>query len=207
MKQIITSNKAILAAALLTLGLTGCAFVPATESINYQAQTGVVHVAHAENVTVNVVTTDSRADKVISHKKNGLGMTTAAINSDEPIDKIVNRAFEQELKARGFVLNNNSDIKIATDVTKFYSNFNVGIASGSADAETDFNVSVYKNRALIFTKKYAGFNSDKSYLYMSTNDVKQSLEKALANAMTDLFNDPGFILAITTAAPAQAATN
>jgi hypothetical protein len=32
------------------------------------------------------------------------------------------------------------------------------------------------------------------------------LEKALANAMTELFNDPAFIAALTTAAPAQAAS-
>jgi outer membrane murein-binding lipoprotein Lpp len=37
-KKIITSNKTILAAALLTLGLTGCA---STQSINYTPQANV----------------------------------------------------------------------------------------------------------------------------------------------------------------------
>jgi uncharacterized lipoprotein len=142
MKQIITSNKAILAAALLTLGLTGCAITPATESLNYQAQTGVAHVAHAENVTVNVVATDSRVDKAISHKKNGLGMKLADISANEPVEVTVDRAIEQELKTRGFKIAKNSNINITADVTKFYNEFDVGFWAAKANGEVNIIVNV-----------------------------------------------------------------
>jgi hypothetical protein len=37
--------------------------------------------------------------------------------------------------------------------------------------------------------------------------ARKSLEDALAKAMTDLFNDPAFIAALTATTPAQAAAN
>jgi uncharacterized lipoprotein YajG len=205
-KQIITSNKTILAAALLTLGLTGCAITPATESLNYQAQTGVAHVAHAENVTVNVVTTDSRADKAIGRKKNTLGMSMAGISADEPVEVTVDRAIEQELKNRGFTIAKNSNINITADVTKFYNEFNIGW-SAHANAETDVVITVKRNNEILYNRKIHGDNDSTSLVAATAGLAKESLEKALANAMTELFNDPAFIAALTTATPAQATAN
>jgi uncharacterized lipoprotein YajG len=203
-KQIITSNKTILAAALLTLCLTGCALTPATESLNYQAQTGVAHVAHAENVTVNVVTTDSRVDKAIGHKKNTWGMITAGISADEPVEVIVDRAIEQELKNRGFHIARNSGVIVHADVTKFNNEFSLGFWQGHANGQTTMLIDVKNNGNEIYKKMIDGTNSDGIQLATGGN-AKASLEKALANAMTELFNDPAFIAALTTAAPAQAA--
>jgi uncharacterized lipoprotein YajG len=205
-KQIITSNKAILAAALLTLSLTGCALTPATESINYQAQTGVAHVAHAENVTMNVVTTDSRADKVISNKTNMWGMKMAGISADEPVEMIVDRAIEQELKSRGFSINKNSGLTINANVDTFYAKFVQGFAIHT-EAKTDITVTVNKDGTPFYAKKIQGLDNTGGIYVISASDATKSLEKALSNAMTELFNDPAFIAALTTAAPAQAATN
>jgi uncharacterized lipoprotein YajG len=210
MKQIITSNKTILAAALLTLGLTGCALTPATESLNYQAQTGVAHVAHAENVTVNVVTTDSRVDKTIGYKVNGMGMrlsNNATISADEPVDVTVKHAITQELNSRGFHIAQNSNLMIVANIIKFYNEYDVGFASAKANANANILISVSENNHVLFNKNVNGVNTETSYLAASPSLAKTSLEKALANAMTELFNDPAFIAALTTAAPAQAAAN
>jgi uncharacterized lipoprotein len=207
MKQIITSNKTIIAAALLTLGLTGCALTPATESLNYQAQTGVAHVAHAENVTVNVVTTDSRVDKVIGHKKNNLGMDTADIKASEPVEVTVERAVEQELKVRGFQVGQGSNLKVTANVTKFYNEFS-GLFIANATANVEIKVSVKNGDNLIYSKNLISTNNENAYKYaFPESAARKSLEDALAKAMTDLFNDPAFIAALTTAAPAQAAAN
>jgi uncharacterized lipoprotein YajG len=204
MQQIITSNKTILAAALLTLGLTGCA---STQTLNYQAQTGVAHVAHAENVAVNIVTTDSRADKVIGYMKSAIGLKIVSINSDEPIDKIVNNALEQELKTRGFTMNTNSGLIVKANVTQFDNDFDMHIASADANAISNIEFSVINNGVVLYKKHVIGKNTEVTYLVVPPSLAKKSLEKALANAMTELFNDPAFIAALTTAAPAQAATN
>jgi uncharacterized lipoprotein YajG len=206
MKQIITSNKTIIAAALLTLGLTGCALTPATESLNYQAQTGVAHVAHAENVTVNVVTTDSRVDKLISHKKNGYGMKLAGISSAEPVNITVNKAIEQELTTRGFHLDSNSDIKITADVTKFYTEQKARLLMFGNDASVALLISIKTNNVEIYKKEVTG-NYDIFRPAVGFEGTTECLEGALKNAMNNLFNDKGFIAALTTAVPTQAAAN
>lgn len=204
--QIIIHNKTILAAALLTLSLTGCALTPATESLNYQAQTGVAHVAHAENVTLSVMTTDSRADKVIGNKKNGFGMKMADINADTPVNVIVNHAFEQELTSRGFRISPNSGIKVTADVTKFYNEFQAGLFTGYANGETNITVVVSNNGNTTYNKNINGKSHMPVQLATGSN-AKESVENALADAMKNLFNDKEFIAALTSAAPAKAASN
>ncbi|BBP00372.1 YajG family lipoprotein [Sulfuriferula nivalis] len=204
-KQIITNNKAILAAALLTLSLTGCALTPATESLNYQAQTGMAHVAHAENVTVNVVTTDSRVDKAISHKKNGFGMELAGISASEPVEVTVDKALEQELKSRGFNISKNTELKITADVTKFYNEYHINPIYASADGDVNISISVYSKERFVYSKNLSGSNHLAPVF--TTGATKENLEKALEKAMADLFNDPAFTLALTSIAPAQTAAN
>jgi uncharacterized lipoprotein YajG len=204
-KQIITSNKAILAAALLTLGLTGCALTPATESINYQAQTGVAHVAHAENVTVNVVTTDSRAEKNIGRKINTFAMPMAAVSADEPAEVTAKRAIEQELKNRGYNVSKNSGLIVNADVTKFYSKTTQGWHMHN-NAEVNLAIVVKNNESVVYTRSIDGAGETTSTWGISPKDIAESVQIALANAMTELFNDPAFIAALTTAAPAQAAS-
>ncbi len=203
MNAIITHNKTIPAAALLTLGLTGCA---STQTLNYQAQTNVAHVAHAENVTVNVVTTDSRVDKALASIKAPIGINYGDVTSDEPVDVIVGNALKQELKNRGFSINNNNDLIITANVTKFSGSFHSGFFAGHAIADTNITVSVKKNNNVIYTKAIQGKNDDAVQLAIGSN-IKNSLEKALANAMTELFNDDNFITALTSATSAQAAAN
>jgi uncharacterized lipoprotein YajG len=203
MKQIITSNKTILAAALLTLGLTGCA---STQSINYTPQANVSSIAGASHVEVNVITTDSRIDKALASIKAPIGINYGDVTSNEPVDVIVGNALKQELKTRGFTVNNNNDLIVTANVTKFSGSFHSGFFAGHAIANANITVSVKKDNNVIYTKSIQGENDDAVQLAIGSN-IKNSLEKALANAMTELFNDPAFIAALTTAAPAQAAAN
>jgi uncharacterized lipoprotein YajG len=205
-KQIIISNKAILAAALLTLGLTGCALTPATESLNYQAQTGVAHVAHAENVTVNVVTTDSRAEKKIGQKINTFGMKMADISADQPVDTTVDSAIEKELKSRGFHIDGKSSLKVSADVTKFYSDTTQGWHMHH-NAEVNLAVTVKNNSNTVYSKLIKGVGETESSLALSTKDVVDSLGIALTDAMINLFNDKDFITTLTSSTPVQASAN
>jgi uncharacterized lipoprotein YajG len=220
-KQIITSNKTILAAALLTLDLTGCALTPATEMIHYQAQADVAHLAGAEKVIVNVVASDSRTDKVIGNKVNGFGMKMAGISSSEPVEVIIDNAIEQELKNRGFHISKDADLKIVADVTKFYSKANVGIPilTYGDHANVEMSVSVTRNNLIVYKKIIqgsAGFNHrlalgvdscQGTVFGTGSSDDRCNLERALADIMNNLFNDKDFIAALTSTLPAQTATN
>jgi uncharacterized lipoprotein YajG len=204
MNQIITSNKTILAAALLTLGLTGCA---STQTLNYQAQTDVAHVAHAENIAVNVVTTDKRADKSLGVTKNNLGMETGGVFTSEPVETTINSAIKKELQNRGFVIDRKGDLTISADVITFHNDLS-GLFNAHANAKVDILISVKSNGKLIYSKNVQSTNVENTYTYQFVSHaVRKSLEDALAKAMTDLFNDKNFIAALTTAAPTQAAAN
>jgi hypothetical protein len=60
---------------------------------------------------------------------------------------------------------------------------------------------------VVYTRSIDGAGETTSTWGISPKDIAESVQIALANAMTNLFNDPAFIAALTTAAPAQAAAN
>ena len=203
LKHIITRNKAMLAAAMLTLGLTGCA---STQSINYTPQANVMNIAGASHVEVNVVTTDSRTDKSLASIKSPIGINYGDVTSDESVDVIVGNALKQELKARGFAVNNNNDLIVTANVTKFSGGFHSGFFAAHAIANANITILVKKNNNVIYTKSLQGENDDAVQIFVGSK-IKNSLEKALSNAITELFNDKDFIATLTSATPAQAAAN
>ncbi|MEQ1668712.1 MAG: YajG family lipoprotein [Sulfuriferula sp.] len=220
MKQIITRNKAI-AAAVLTLSLTGCALTPATESLKYTPQANVQRILGAENISVNVVTTDSRVDKVIGNKVNGFGMKMAGISADEPVEITIDRAIEQEIKARGFHIDPNSGLVVNADVTKFYSKANVGIPilTYGVHSNVEITASVTKNNSFLYKKAIqgsAGFNHrlalgidscTGSIFGTASSDDRCNLERALTDIMNNLFNDKDFIAVLMATKPTQTAGN
>jgi uncharacterized lipoprotein YajG len=117
----------------------------------------------------------------------------------------VNKAIEQELKSRGFSMSQNSGLKITANITKFYDEFDGFMAYAAEHAEANMEITVKKDSSVIYQKNLNGTFDDKWLAMAGGSQAKDALEKALANAMTELFNDPAFIAALTTAAPAQAA--
>jgi uncharacterized lipoprotein YajG len=195
----------VAALAVAALGMGGCAITPATERLNYQAQTGVKRIAQAENITVNVVTTDSREKQNIGQKINTYGMKMAKISAEEPVGKTVENAIEKELSSRGYRIDGNSNLKVSADITKFYSDTTQGWWMSNA-AEVNLAVAVNENGKRFYHNQITGKGKTKSYIGISSKDVSDSLEIALTDAMTKLFNDQDFIKAITSSAPAQTAS-
>jgi uncharacterized lipoprotein YajG len=153
-KQIITSNKTIIAAALLTLGLTGCS---TTQSINYTPQANVMNIAGASHVEVNVVTTDSRADKAFGKLKSAAGVTLGSITAKEPVEITVWKAIETELKNRGFdTSNKNANLSISTEITKFDTSETNIILAYTITSNMDAIITVNRSGKSIYTKKYMG---------------------------------------------------
>jgi uncharacterized lipoprotein YajG len=191
--------------AVAAMGMGGCAFNPATRHIDYQTSTGATRVANAENIAVSVTTIDSRADKKIGQRRNTYGMNLAKISSDEPVEKTVNNAIEKELQARGFRIDDNSKLKVTADVTDFFSHTELGLAVKN-NAKINLSVVVQDDGKTLYEKQVASKGQTKSYIGQKIGDIKESLEIALSNEMTNLFDDKDFIAAITPA-PAASASN
>jgi len=181
--------------------LSGCALTKAHISLSYVPQTNVAKIDGADAVTVRLDVTDVRTIKdKVSVKKNGYGMEMAAIIAKEDVAITVKTAIEAELANRGFRLGEGG-ISIISELSRFYNDFKIGFASGSAVAEVIMNVQVKRADGSVgFSKLVAGEGRKEGFLLASGSNAKVALDSALRDAVDKLFGDAAFIDAMLKAA-------
>jgi uncharacterized lipoprotein len=188
--------------------VSGCALTTDRVALEYSPQKGVSPIAGARAITVNVQVADQRQDKSkISSKKNGFGMEMAPILAAEDVTITVRRAIEQELRSRGFELGaDDSLIKIAADLVRFYNDHKVGFFAGDAVADLHMSV-VVKSRKneLLWSKQVIAQGIEANTQLMGGDNAKRALDKALENGMKQLFEDQAFLSALMTASAPKAA--
>jgi uncharacterized lipoprotein len=177
--------------------LSGCALTKDYVSLSYVPQANVVKIDGADAVTVKVDVTDIRSIKdKVSAKKNGYGREMAAIIAKEDVAEILKKAVEVELVNRGFRLSGGG-IAVAAELSRFYSDFKMGVWSGSAVAEVTMNVQVKKADGSIgFSKLVTGIGSKEHLQLASGANAKDALDAALKDAVGKLFGDTAFVDAL-----------
>ncbi|WP_024694354.1 YajG family lipoprotein [Pseudomonas syringae] len=186
--------------------LTGCAFTSEKIDIHYVQQQGVTAEPYASNTLVSVTVKDSRVDKSkVSSKKNGYGMETAPITSNEEVSVTFSRAIEQEIRARGFRAGSgDGDIRLNAEINRFYNDHKIGFFSG--DAVADLSLSVRVSDAadkLLYSRTIMSQGKEENTQLATGNNAGIALDRALAAGMRDLFNDASFIAALKRGAPTQ----
>jgi uncharacterized lipoprotein YajG len=174
-------------AALATL--SGCAVIPSTADLNYQAQKNVAHVQNAG--AVNVVVTGGQADRVLGHLKSGF-FTGAAVMISKTVDATTANSLSDELKNRGFEIGHGAMVSVNIK------NYSCKIDSGFAAAHylCDFSATV---AAPDYLKIISGHGDTVSYMSTAlASDMRKSMSLALSDATANLFADPAFIAAIST---------
>lgn len=185
------SNAIFRTAALSTVvaAFSSCALTKDTVSLSYTPQTGTGPVAGASATSIKVSVTDDRTERSkISTKKNGFGMEMAPTVSSRPVAEFFKSAIEAELKNRGFHLGEGKILSVTVD--RFYNDFKVGVWSGGAVGELEMHVSVGSYRRPIKTAY------QHTVMMAGGENVKQSLEGAMQEALQKLFADPAFIAAL-----------
>jgi len=177
--------------------LNSCAVTEEKINIDYISQKDVPHVEGAEKVTVIVNVSDVRSIKdKVSCKKNGYGIEMGSIKSNENIADIVKSAINEEIRKRGFNINDGS-VTVGVELTRFYNDFKVGFFSGNADAEIIFNIQVRKSNGDIkYAKAFTELHSEKGIMLSLGHNAKIALDKALKNGVVKLMSDDSFIKAI-----------
>ncbi|MBK9795472.1 MAG: hypothetical protein IPP58_03060 [Holophagaceae bacterium] len=187
---------AVLVASLLS---TGCALTTDRISLEYRPMAGTQVVQGAEGITVQVAVKDLRADRTrVSCKKNGFGMEMAPILAEEDPAITIRRALEAELKARGFQIGTEAIVSIQSDITRFWNDHKTGFFAGDSVADLNMSVAV-KNRAgdiTLFTKQIGAQGIESNIQIQGGNNAKLALDKALANGVRLLFEDPAFLEAL-----------
>ena len=181
--------------------LTGCAITQDHVRLAYVPESGVTNAVGTNVILVQVVMTDSRTvrDKV-SSKKNAYGMEMAAIVSDDDVPNVVKAAIETELKDRGFQVKEGG-VTVATELSKFYSNFEVHFWSGTAVAEGNMEVQIKGEKGqIIYSRMIAGRGEEPGCQLASGSNAKAALDRALQDMVARLFADPAFMESLLKAA-------
>lgn len=189
----------LLLALAASVTLTGCAFTSEKIDIHYVQQQGVAQIPGADGSVVSVEVTDSRVDKTrVSSKKNGYGMETAPITSNEEVTTTVARALEQEIRARGFRAGSGAgNLKLNAEINRFYNDHKIGFFSG--DAVADLSLSVRLSTAsdkLLYSRTIMSQGKEANTQLATGKNAGLALDRALAAGMSDLFNDATFVAAL-----------
>ncbi len=177
--------------------LSGCAFTTARVPLRYTPHGKATLLAGAHNIIVTVSVKDLRKHKRIGNKVNGYGVSTAPIYSTTNIASLVQRAFEMELRDRGFRVAHTSPVLVDVAVTKLHNRFSSGFFSGSAVAVFHMNVMV-KNRygKEVFSQKVSAVGKNSGIIMTSGSNAAIAVDRAIENGVQGIFHNKQFITAL-----------
>jgi len=101
---------------------------------------------------------------------------------------------QSELSNRGFKCSAGKSVVVLVNLNKFYSDFKMGVFSGSAAAEVTMNIQVKNSDGTIsFSSLIAGEGTNPSLQIMSGANARIALEAALKDAVSKLMADNLFM--------------
>ena len=180
---------------LILISLTGCAFTSESVDISYLPKAGVSPIKEADSVIVGLSLFDDRQDKSnkVSSKKNGFGVETAPILANEDINVTFRKILEQELIARGFKIGSPAGVYVDVNLLKFWNDFKLGFFAGDAVAELNMSILVKgTNGKASYSKIITAEGMESNIQLMTGDNAKLALDRALANGMNQLLDDPMF---------------
>jgi len=193
------SKTVMMTTILFAFLTTGCALTQGHVNINYQPRShdALEPVASAETPPVQVAVVDQRVSKDnVGHKSNGYGMEMAPITADNDVNEALRSAIASELQARGFKVGDAGPNVTAT-LSKFENRFINGFWSGTAQGELVMNVVVTRpDKTLAYTKLIDAEGINKGIQIASAANAQIALNQALQEAVSQLFDDEGFLMAL-----------
>jgi uncharacterized lipoprotein YajG len=184
-------NKLVVMAAILSL--QACAFTDATLKVEHDTGvniTGPISEAGVKNFTAPQLE-DAREDKArIGWKKNGFGMETADITTEQPVDVIVANAIIDALKDNGHSVAEEGDVHITGTVDRFWFDTDVNFWSieflGDVQCTLDFIDS--KTNTSIYSSSYSGTYKEKTgggYVKTWTEVMGKAIDKLIEDIVYD----------------------
>ena len=196
-----------LAALLLALLLPACALQPDYIEVRAPAPQVSTPVPGAERVRLAVETRDNRPfrDRV-SNKINGYGMEMAPIVATNDVIVETREAISADLRGRGFQFNGN-DGRLELEFSRFYSRFQTGFWSGSANAEISLNFrALAPDGRIVFSRVFNAEAVLPGVGLANGSNAKLALDMALARLVRMVGDDQDLLRALAGLAPAPAPT-
>jgi len=180
----------VLAAILL---LQACAFTDATLKVEHDPAVNITGpISEAEGIAFSAPQLeDARLDKArIGWKKNGYGMNTADITSEQAVDVIVENAIIDAIKDNGHTVVEDGQVRINGSVDRFWFETDVNFWSiefiGDVQCTLDFVDS--KTNTSIYSSSYSGTYKEKTgagYVKTWTEVMGKAIDKLIEDIVFD----------------------
>lgn len=187
--------KSALSLTLIILFMSGCAFTTGHVNLAYQPSGTAQKIATADSPHVVVQVADRRSTKLVGQKINGFGMKTADIVADNDVPDLIRSAIDTELNNRGFAQGSGGNtVSVALDNVQ--NQFTVGFFSGDATADVQMQVTVKKSDGSVAYDRMINGHAKDWVEVAREGNAETTLNAAIADAVTNLFNDAAFLDAL-----------
>jgi uncharacterized lipoprotein YajG len=180
----------IMAVVLL---VQACAFTDATLKVEHDEAANVIGpLSETKGISFSAPQLeDARLDKArIGWKKNGFGMNTADITSEEPVDVIVESAITDAIKDNGHLIEDDGRVRISGTVDRFW--FDMDVNAWSIEFIGDIQSTLVffdtMTNSTIYKSTYSGNYKEKTGAgYVKT--WTEVMGKAIDNLIEDIVFD------------------
>lgn len=184
--------KKLLVIAMLFL-LQSCAFTDATLQVEHDDEVNITGpISEARGIVFSAPRLeDARLDKArIGWKKNGYGMNTADINTEQPVEIIVENAIIDAIKDNGHSVADDNQIRITGTVDRFWFETDVNFWSiefiGDIQCKLEFFDS--ETNLSIYSSSYSGTYKEKTaagYVKTWTEVMGKAIDKLIEDIVFD----------------------
>jgi len=179
----------IMAAVLL---VQACAFTDATLKVEHDEEANIIGpLSETKGISFSPPELeDARLDRArIGWKKNGFGMNTADITSEDPVDVIIESAIVDAIKDNGHLVEDNGRVMISGTVDRFW--FETDVNAWSIEFIGDIQSTLVfvdtKTNSTIYKSTYSGNYKEKT----AAGYVKTWTE-VMGNALDNFIEDVVF---------------
>jgi uncharacterized lipoprotein YajG len=184
-------KKIVIMAAILLV--QACAFTDATLKVEHDEAANVIGpLSETKGISFSAPQLeDARLDKArIGWKKNGFGMNTADITSEEPVDVIVESAITDAIKDNGHLIEDDGRVRISGTVDRFW--FDMDVNAWSIEFIGDIQSTLVffdtMTNSTIYKSTYSGNYKEKTGAgYVKT--WTEVMGKAIDNLIEDIVFD------------------
>jgi len=184
-------KKLVVMAAILLV--QACAFTDATLKVEHDEAVNITGpISEAGGITFTAPKlADARLDKArIGWKKNGFGMNTADITSEQPVEVIVENAIIDAIKDNGHFVAEEGQINITGTVDRFWfdTDMNFWTVEFLGDVQCTLEFIDAKTNMSIYSSSYSGSYKEKTgagYVKTWTEVMGKAIDKLIEDIVYD----------------------
>ena len=175
--------------------MIGCALTPPQVDVGYHPGAPAAKVADSSMPHVSVEVVDNRKTREVGETIATFGIKTADTVTRADVPATLKSAFESELKNRGFIESVDGNTLIVR-LGYFRNVFVQRSFVFEASASMDLEVSIVSAGGAIPYRKYVTGSAHRTFAVASGGNEQLMLEAALRDAVSKVFNDPQFLVAL-----------